>query len=101
MRFASARVGGAQRHHEAADGVRAGDVARIAAVPARDLTHERETEPGAVLAGTAEAVEGLEDRLAFCLRDAGAPVAHAKLGERTYPMEPYFDGRLAMASRVL
>src|SRR4030095_11002581 len=54
-------TGLAQRHDEAAAGRRACHVARVAAVPARDLADQRQAQPGpGALAGSAESMEGLE-----------------------------------------
>src|SRR5258705_244455 len=67
-----------KRHHKPASGRRARNVARVAAVAPRDLTNQRQPQPGpGALAAAGKSMKGLEHPLALGVGNAGPVIADA------------------------
>src|SRR5262249_51523321 len=78
-------------------------VARIAAVPARDLAHQRQPQSGpGIVRGPREPVKWAEDALALGLGDPGPVIAHAQLRAAAFgAAHAHLEWRRAVSPRVL
>src|SRR2546427_7327563 len=89
-------------HDEAAPGLLASQVPRVAAVSARDLAHQRQPQSGpGALPTVGKPVERTEHTLALSVRNARPMVTDAQLGPALGAAHAHVDGRRAVASRVL
>src|ERR1700676_5109051 len=83
-----------QSHDEATAAVVHCRAACIAAVTARDLPHQRQTQPGSgALAGIVGAIEGPEHIFKLGLRNAGAAIPHGDRGVAGVARDAYLRGR--------
>src|ERR1700681_615069 len=97
----NASISHQQSHDEATSAVVHCRAACIAAVTARDLPHQRQTQAGSgALAGIVGAIERPEHIFQLRLRNAGAAIPHGDRGVAGIARNAYLGGCCAMAAGV-